>query len=74
MDVLLVCTGHHFEPVVPSYPGEFSGAMLHSHAFKTATPFRGQRVLVVGAGNSACDVAVDVSWVAACTALSMRHG
>ena len=73
-DVLLVCSGHHFEPVVPSYPGEFSGTMLHSHAFKTAAPFRGQRVLVVGAGNSACDVAVDVSRVAACTALSMRHG
>jgi cation diffusion facilitator CzcD-associated flavoprotein CzcO len=73
-DVLLICSGHHFEPVVPSYPGEFSGTMLHSHAFKTAAPFRGQRVLVVGAGNSACDVAVDVSRVAACTALSMRHG
>ncbi len=73
-DVLLVCTGHHSDPVIPSYPGEFVGTMLHSHAFKTADPFRGQRVLVVGAGNSACDVAVDVSRVAARTALSMRRG
>ncbi len=73
-DVLLVCTGHHSDPVVPRYPGEFLGTMLHSHSFKTATPFRGQRVLVVGAGNSACDVAVDISRVAARTALSMRHG
>ncbi len=48
--------------------------MLHSHAYKTAAPFCGQRVLVVGAGNSACDVAVDVSRVAARTVLGMRHG
>jgi cation diffusion facilitator CzcD-associated flavoprotein CzcO len=60
--------------VIPSYPGEFSGTMLHSHAYKRADPFRGQRVLVVGAGNSACDLAVDISRVAARTALSMRHG
>jgi glycine/D-amino acid oxidase-like deaminating enzyme len=73
-DVLLVCSGHHSDPVIPSYPGEFSGTMLHSHTYKRADPFRGQRVLVVGAGNSACDLAVDVSRVASRTALSMRHG
>ena len=73
-DVLLICTGHHSDPVIPSYPGQFQGAMLHSHTYKTADPFRGQRVLVVGAGNSACDVAVDISRVARRTALSMRHG
>jgi cation diffusion facilitator CzcD-associated flavoprotein CzcO len=69
---LLVCTGHHSKPFVPRYPGEFSGAMLHSHAFKTAAPFCGQRVLVVGGGNSACDVAVDVSRVAAARYASAR--
>jgi len=73
-DVLLVCTGHHSDPVIPRYPGVFPGTTLHSHSFKTALPFRGQRVLVVGAGNSACDVAVDISRVAARTAISMRHG
>lgn len=73
-DVLLVCSGHHFDPVIPSYPGRFAGTMLHSHSYKTSEPFRGQRVLVVGGGNSACDVAVDISRVAMRTALSMRRG
>ena len=72
--MLLVCTGHHSDPVIPSYPGQFQGTMLHSHVYKRADPFRGQRVLVVGGGNSACDVAVDISRVARRAALSMRHG
>jgi cation diffusion facilitator CzcD-associated flavoprotein CzcO len=73
-DYLLVCSGHHFDPMIPRYPGQFSGRSLHSHSYKRAEPFRGLRVLVVGGGNSACDIAADLSRVAACTALSMRRG
>jgi Flavin-binding monooxygenase-like len=73
-DYLLICSGHHFDPVIPSYPGAFAGRALHSHSYKRAEPFRGQRVLVVGGGNSACDIAVDISRVASYTALSMRRG
>ena len=73
-DALLICSGHHREPYVPDYPGTFTGQILHSRDFKRADPFRGQRVLVVGAGNSACDIAVDVARVAARSCLSMRRG
>jgi cation diffusion facilitator CzcD-associated flavoprotein CzcO len=73
-DSLLVCSGHHREAFVPDYPGTFTGTIVHSSAYKRPDPFRGQRVLVVGAGNSAVDVAVDVSRLAARTALSMRAG
>jgi cation diffusion facilitator CzcD-associated flavoprotein CzcO len=60
-DSLLVCSGHHREAFVPTYPGTFSGRIVHSSAYKRPDPFRGQRVLVVGAGNSAADIAVDVA-------------
>lgn len=49
-DYLLVANGHHWDPVLPEYPGEFSGQILHSHQYKKASVFKGQRVLVVGGG------------------------
>jgi cation diffusion facilitator CzcD-associated flavoprotein CzcO len=73
-DNLVVCSGHHRDPFVPEYPGTFAGTVLHSSAYKRPEPYRGQRVLVVGAGNSAVDIAVDVAQVAARTVLSVREG
>jgi hypothetical protein len=73
-DYLLVANGHHWNPRLPSYPGEFTGTFLHSHDFKNAEPFKDQRVLVIGGGNSACDIAVETSRVSAFTAISMRRG
>jgi cation diffusion facilitator CzcD-associated flavoprotein CzcO len=73
-DALLVANGHHWDPFLPPVPGRFDGEVLHSHAFKRAEPFRGRRVLVVGAGNSACDVAVECSRVAGFVGLSVRRG
>jgi len=73
-DHLVVCSGHHREPYVPDYPGSFAGRTLHSSAYRRADALRGQRVLVVGGGNSACDIAVDVSRVARTTCISMRQG
>jgi hypothetical protein len=73
-DHLFVCNGHHWDPRVPEYPGRFDGDLLHSHEYKTAAPFRDKRVLVVGGGNSACDIAVETGRVSAMTALSMRRG
>jgi hypothetical protein len=73
-DVLVVANGHHWDPRMPDYPGEFAGRMLHSHEFKRAAPFAGERVLVLGGGNSACDVAVETARVAARVDLSWRRG
>ena len=73
-DCLLVCSGHHREPYIPDYPGRFTGEMQHSAAYRRADGFRDRRVLVVGAGNSACDIAADIARVARKTCLSMRHG
>lgn len=71
---LVVCNGHHWKPRFPEYPGEFSGEFIHSHNFKKAAPFTGKKVLVIGGGNSACDVAVETSRVSKLTAISWRRG
>jgi hypothetical protein len=73
-DYLMVCNGHHWDPRMPEYPGEFSGEFMHSHQFKSGAPFRDKRVLVIGGGNSACDIAVETCRVSAFTAISMRRG
>lgn len=73
-DHLVVANGHHWNPRYPSYPGTFTGQFLHSHEYKHAEPFRDQRVLVIGGGNSACDIAVETGRISAFTAISMRRG
>ena len=70
---LMVANGHHWDPKYPDYPGTFDGRLLHSHDFKGVDEsWRGARVLVIGGGNSACDVAVEASRIAGTVALSMR--
>lgn len=71
---LVVSNGHHWKPRYPEYPGKFEGEFIHSHNFKKADPFTGKRVLVIGGGNSACDVAVETSRVSKMTAISWRRG
>ena len=70
---LMVANGHHWNPRWPEIAGRFAGRLLHSHDFKRADDgWRDQRVLVIGAGNSAADVAVETSRVARRVHLSVR--
>ena len=78
-DALAVANGHHWAARIPDYPGLFSGAQIHSHNYRS--PFEpvncvGQRVLVVGLGNSAMDVASELAQrpIAARLYVSARHG
>ena len=73
-DALVVCNGHHWLPRMPEYPGTFTGEFIHSHDVKRFSRFAGKRVLVIGGGNSACDVAVESSRVAASVDVSWRRG
>lgn len=73
-DYLLVANGHHWDPNLPQYPGHFNGQILHSHQYKKAASFSGKKVLIVGGGNSACDVAVEIARVSPFTCISMRRG
>ena len=67
---LVVCNGHHWKPNIPKYSGNFNGSFIHSHNYKKAFPFTNKNVLVIGGGNSACDVAV----VELAKPLSWRRG
>lgn len=73
-DYLLIANGHHWDPRMPDYPGHFNGEILHAHHYKKAAPFKDKRVLVVGGGNSACDIAVEISRLSPKTCISMRRG
>lgn len=71
---LIVCNGHHWNPRIPEYAGNFSGEFIHSHDFKNNRGYEDKKVLVIGGGNSACDIAVESSRVSAKTFISMRRG
>ncbi|GGD10042.1 flavin-containing monooxygenase [Nocardioides daphniae] len=76
-DAVVVANGHNWDPRWPSpeYPGTFAGEQMHAHDHRSAERFAGKRVLVVGMGNSAMDIAVDASYVASSPVLlSARHG
>jgi len=75
-DVLVVASGHNWEPRLPEppYPGSFDGRQVHAHDYREADELAGRRVLVVGMGNSAMDIAVESSTVAERTLLSTRRG
>src|SRR4051812_9644046 len=75
-DVLVAANGHNEQASwpEPAYPGEFGGEQLHALDYREADAFRDRNVLVVGMGNSAMDIATDISHVAARTLLSTRRG
>ncbi len=76
VDGVVVANGHNWDPKWPSpgYPGEFTGLQMHAHDYRSHDVFAGRRVLVVGMGNSAMDIAVDASYVGEDVLLSARHG
>ncbi|MFH9981956.1 NAD(P)-binding domain-containing protein [Streptomyces sp. NPDC017179] len=73
---VVVANGHHWDPRLPApaVPGaeEFEGTAIHSHDYRTPDPYAGLRVLVIGMGNSACEIAAEISRTAARTFLSAR--
>lgn len=71
---VIVCNGHHWNPRHPSYPGTFGGEYMHSKQYKTSDVLRGKKVLVIGGGNSACDIAVDAAREGRESHLSIREG
>ena len=63
-ELLVVANGHHWDPRTPEFPGHFDGESFHSHHYIDPTDpmdLRGKRILVVGLGNSAADIAVELS-------------
>jgi cation diffusion facilitator CzcD-associated flavoprotein CzcO len=80
-DALLVANGHHWDPKFPDppFPGEFDGETFHSHSYVDPIDpidVYGKNVLVIGIGNSAADIASEISrpGIAKNTYLASRRG
>ncbi|XP_059531708.1 flavin-containing monooxygenase 2 isoform X2 [Myotis daubentonii] len=77
-DAIMVCSGHHILPRIPleSFPGieRFKGQYFHSRQYKNPDGFEGKQVLVIGIGNSASDIAVELSKKASQVFISTRQG
>jgi putative flavoprotein involved in K+ transport len=60
---IVLATGNYRTPIIPPWPGlsHFTGDLVHSGNFSNAWPFRDRDALVVGAGNSAADIAVQLA-------------
>jgi dimethylaniline monooxygenase (N-oxide forming) len=71
-DGVVVATGHQSDPSHPPFRDDFTGTYLHAHGYRTPEPFLGDRVLVIGTGNSGLDISADVCGVAETTFLSAR--
>lgn len=71
---VVVATGYNRVPVEPTWPGQerFVGDLLHSVKYRHGAPWRGRRVLVVGAGNSGAEIALDLWESGARVAMSVR--
>ncbi|XP_028157836.1 senecionine N-oxygenase isoform X2 [Ostrinia furnacalis] len=64
-DYVFVCNGHYNTPFIPSIPGlkQYEGDVMHSHDYRVPEIFAGKRVLVVGAGPSGMDIALEITSV-----------
>lgn len=71
---VVLATGHQWDPNLPRCATDFQGEQLHSLLYKSPDVLRGKNVLIVGGGNTACDIACDAAPVAQQVWLSMRRG
>ncbi len=70
---VLLCNGHHWCKRFPEFSGQFNGEIIHSKDYKHPQQLIGKRVLVIGGGNSACDIAAEAARVGVKSVLSLRE-
>ncbi|MEU1076897.1 MULTISPECIES: NAD(P)/FAD-dependent oxidoreductase [unclassified Streptomyces] len=60
---VVVATGYNHTPYVPEWPGAdtYTGTLLHAGQYRNPAPYAGRDVLVVGAGNTGAEIAVDLA-------------
>jgi hypothetical protein len=70
---IIICNGHHWCKKFPQFQGQFNGEIIHSKDYQHPQQLSGKRVLVIGGGNSACDIAAEAGRVAQKSVLSLRE-
>ena len=71
---VVIANGHLWDPLIPDYPGDFDGETMHSAEYKEPSPMADRRVMVVGGGNSGCDIACEATHLAEAVFHSTRRG
>lgn len=71
---VIVCNGHHWSRELPDWANGYEGPLLHSKDYQHPDELRGKRVLVVGGGNSGCDIISEAARVASAAHWSLRRG
>ena len=71
---VVAANGMTWEPVFPSYQGTYSGEARHAVTYSRKDEFSDRRVLIVGGGNSGCDIACDAATAARAAFISLRRG
>jgi thioredoxin reductase len=71
---VVVANGHNWSPARPEIPGDFRGEVIHSAQYKDPAQLRGRKVLVIGGGNTGCDIAVEAAQQASTVWHSTRRG
>ncbi len=69
-----VCNGHHWKRKFPDWVTGFDGEVLHSKDYKHPDQLRDKRVLVLGGGNSGCDLVSEAARVGTVADWSLRRG
>jgi cation diffusion facilitator CzcD-associated flavoprotein CzcO len=75
-EAVVIANGHNWSPKMPEYEGldGYKGEVIHASAYKDAAQLRNRKVLVIGAGNTGCDIAVEAAQQAAKCWHSSRRG
>ena len=75
-ETLIAATGIWSRPYRPKFAGEgqFAGKIIHACHYRNPEPFAGQRVLVVGGGNTGCEFAVDLAEHGVTSSIAVRGG
>uniref|UniRef100_A0A1I7UIU1 Flavin-containing monooxygenase n=2 Tax=Caenorhabditis tropicalis TaxID=1561998 RepID=A0A1I7UIU1_9PELO len=60
-DIVFVCNGHYFEANNPYKTNDFHGTLIHSHDYRKASDYQDKEVIVIGAGPSGIDIALQLS-------------
>src|SRR4030095_16588975 len=77
-DAVVACSGNYWWPRMPEIPGQFEGEQIHAQQYRdpdTPVAMRGKRVVVIGIGNTGCELACEIAQAGAeAVFLSARSG